>query len=152
ENGFNVARSLIGSEGTCVTILDAKLRLIASPQHRSLVGLGYPDCFEAADHVMRILEFNPIGLEGFEGAMLAALAERGEPDVKLLPPGGGYMLAEFGADDPAEADAIAKKVMEMLSRLPDAPTMRLYNKAEAARVWKIREVGVRTAHYLPGMP
>ena len=45
ENGFNVARALVGTEGTCVIVLEAKLRLIHSPQHRTLVGLGYRDTF-----------------------------------------------------------------------------------------------------------
>jgi len=30
ENGFNVARALVGSEGTCVTILEATARLVPS--------------------------------------------------------------------------------------------------------------------------
>ena len=34
ENGFNVARALVGTEGTCVIVLEAKLKLIQSPQHR----------------------------------------------------------------------------------------------------------------------
>ena len=33
ENGFNVAKSLVGTEGTCMIVLEAKLRLIQSPQH-----------------------------------------------------------------------------------------------------------------------
>ena len=41
ERGFNVARSLVGTEGTCVTVLEAKLRLIHSPQHRVLVAPAY---------------------------------------------------------------------------------------------------------------
>src|SRR5215204_4939699 len=40
ENGFNLARALVGTEGICVTVLEAKVRLIASPQYRSLVGFG----------------------------------------------------------------------------------------------------------------
>jgi FAD/FMN-containing dehydrogenase len=70
ERGFNVARALVGSEGTCAIVLEATVRLIASPQHRALVGLGYADTFAAADHVPEILESAPIGLEGFEGAMV----------------------------------------------------------------------------------
>src|SRR4029079_6137833 len=69
ENGFHVARALVGTEGTCALVLEARVALIESPQHRSLVGLGYADTFAAADHVMEILPFTPIGLEGFEGAM-----------------------------------------------------------------------------------
>ena len=48
---FNVARALVGTEGTCVTVLEAKVKLIPSPQHRALVGVGYQDAFVAADHV-----------------------------------------------------------------------------------------------------
>ena len=59
ENGFNVARALVGTEGTCAIVLEAKMRLIPSPQHRSLVGLGYADVFAAADHVPEILELPP---------------------------------------------------------------------------------------------
>src|SRR6266849_5385094 len=33
ERGFNVARALVGTEGTCAIVLEAKLKLIHSPQH-----------------------------------------------------------------------------------------------------------------------
>src|SRR5438046_4751337 len=62
ENGFNVARALVGTEGTCVVVLEAKATLIPSPQQRTLVGLGYRDSFAAADHVPEILALKPIGL------------------------------------------------------------------------------------------
>src|SRR5205814_9936920 len=48
ENGFNVARALVGSEGTCVMVLEATVRLVPSPQYRTLVALGYADVYEAA--------------------------------------------------------------------------------------------------------
>lgn len=75
EAGFHVARALVGTEGTCAVVLEAKLELIHSPQHRTLVGLGYEDAFHAADHVMAILEFQPIGLEGMEGSIIDGLKE-----------------------------------------------------------------------------
>ena len=104
ENGFHVARALVGSEGTCAIVLEARLKLIPSPQHRVLVGLGYRDAFEAADHVPEILRFNPIGLEGFEGSMVDGLRKKGAPHLELVPEGRGYLLVEFGLDDAAEAD------------------------------------------------
>src|SRR5437867_10773295 len=81
ENGFNVARALVGTEGTCVVVLEARAKLIPSPQHRSLVGLGYADAFAAADHVPDILPFDPIGLEGFEGAIIDGLRRKGAPNL-----------------------------------------------------------------------
>jgi FAD/FMN-containing dehydrogenase len=42
ENGFHVARALVGSEGTCVTVLEATCRLVESPPERVLLVLAYP--------------------------------------------------------------------------------------------------------------
>ncbi|HUI84055.1 MAG TPA: FAD-binding oxidoreductase, partial [Candidatus Binatia bacterium] len=52
DGRFNVARSLVGSEGTLVTVLEAKCRLIDAKAERVVLMLGYPDVYEAADHVM----------------------------------------------------------------------------------------------------
>src|SRR5690606_41823446 len=73
ENGFNVARALVGSEGTCVTILEATVRLVPSPPARVLVVLGYPDIYAAAEDVPRLLSFGPIGLEGMDHVLVAEL-------------------------------------------------------------------------------
>src|SRR5436190_4686571 len=152
ENGFHVARALVGTEGTCIVVLEARARLIPSPQHRSLVGLGYADAFAAADHVRDILEFDPIGLEGFEGAIIDGLRRKGAPNLELMPEGRGFLLVEFGGDEPGEVEARARRLMEQLARSANAPAMRLYTKSEARAVWKIREAGPRAAGSGPGMP
>src|SRR5437867_1319423 len=45
EDGFNVAKALVGSECTCVIVLEARCRLVYSPPSRTLVVLGYEDIF-----------------------------------------------------------------------------------------------------------
>jgi FAD/FMN-containing dehydrogenase/Fe-S oxidoreductase len=152
ENGFHVARSLVGSEGTCAIVLEAKLRLIPSPQHRTLVGMGYEDAYLAADHVPEILKFDPIGLEGFEGSIIDGLRKKGAPNLDLLPDGRGYMLAEFGSDEPGQAQETAQRLVEYLKSVPDAPSVRLYSKSEAKAIWQIREAGPRAAAFAPGAP
>src|SRR6266404_3292041 len=150
ERGFNVARALVGTEGTCVIVLEAKLKLIHSPQHRTLVGLGYEDAFIAADHVPEILEFQPIGLEGFEGSIIDGLKQKGAAHLDLLPEGRGILLVEFGSDDTAQTDAVAQKLLERLKRGNAPPTSRQYSKAEARHVWHLREAGPRAAAFAPG--
>jgi FAD/FMN-containing dehydrogenase/Fe-S oxidoreductase len=150
ENGFHVARALVGSEGTCVTVLEARLKLIHSPPHRALVGLGYNDAFLAADHVPEILNFHPIGLEGFEGSMVDGLAKKDAPNLDLLPEGRGYLLVEFGSDDPVQCQETAENLIEHIKRLPGPPAARLYTKPEARAVWQIREAGPRAAAFAPG--
>jgi FAD/FMN-containing dehydrogenase/Fe-S oxidoreductase len=152
ENGFNLARAIVGSEGTCAIVLEAKVRLIESPQHRALVGLGYPDAFEAADHVPEILEFNPIGLEGFEGSLVDGLRKKGAPNLDLMPEGRGFLLVEFGCDTAAEAQRTATSFIERMKHVTDPPNTRLYTAAEARAMWKIRESGPRAAATAPGAP
>jgi FAD/FMN-containing dehydrogenase/Fe-S oxidoreductase len=147
---FNVARALVGTEGTCVTVLEAKVKLIPSPQHRALVGIGYRDAFIAADHVPEILRFHPIGFEGFEGSIVDGLRAKGAPKLELLPQGRGIVLVEFGADDPDHARALAQQLMDRLKQVPDAPNTRLYTPAEARHVWQLRESGPRAAAFAPG--
>jgi FAD/FMN-containing dehydrogenase/Fe-S oxidoreductase len=152
EKGFNVARALVGTEGTCAVVLEAKLRLIHSPQHRALVGLGYKDAFLAADHVPEILPFQPIGLEGFEGSIVDGLQKKGAPNLDLLPEGRGILLVEFGADDLDEACRQALALIERLKNVADPPSSRLYTAKEARAVWQIRESGPRAAAFAPGAP
>ena len=152
ENGFHVARALVGTEGTCVTVLEAQLNLIHSPQHRTLLGLGYPDAFQAADHVPEILEFGPIGLEGFEASMIDNLRKKDEPRLDLVPEGRGILLVEFGSDNPENTQRLAQQLTARLQQSANPPTMRIYTSAEAAILWRIREAGVRSAATAPGAP
>ncbi|MGE0405038.1 MAG: FAD-binding and (Fe-S)-binding domain-containing protein, partial [Candidatus Korobacteraceae bacterium] len=126
--------------------------LIPSPQHRTLVGIGYPDAYLAADHTPEILRFDPIGLEGVEGSIIDGLRKKNAPNLELMPEGRGYLLAEFGSDDPQEAQQKAQSLVEYLKSVPDPPSVRLYNKNEAKAVWQIRESGPRAAAFAPGAP
>src|SRR5581483_5704135 len=153
ENDFHVARSLVGSEGTCAVVLEATVKLIHSPQQRTLAGLGYDDVYMAAEDIPAILELSPIGLEGLEGAMVEGLRKNGAASLDLIPPGGGILLVEFGTDDAQESQAAAERLIRSLTagRLA-APRARLYTSAEAAAVWRLREAGPRAAANQPGAP
>ena len=73
ENGFSVARALVGTEGTCGIILEATLELIDNPRARSLLVLGYPDIYQAGDHIAEIRKYRPIGLEGIDDVLIDAM-------------------------------------------------------------------------------
>src|ERR1700753_1647633 len=111
ENGFNVARALVGTEGTCVPVLQAHCMLKHSPQHRRLVVLGFADPFIAADHVPAVLKYKPIGLEGFDGLLVDYMLRKhlAVEDVLLLPEGRGFLLCEFGADSAEAIEAIVEE-------------------------------------------
>ncbi|HXM24602.1 MAG TPA: FAD-binding and (Fe-S)-binding domain-containing protein [Chthoniobacterales bacterium] len=153
ETSFNVARALVGSEGTCVIVLDAKVRLVHSPPYKSLVCLGCKDVFVAADSVPDILRFKPIALEGFEGDVLAVMRQKNlQPEnIALLPPGNGYLLAEFGGDTAAEADAEADKLVNWLRKQPEPPVIKVVRDPdEVKRIWKVREASNGGTTVIPG--
>jgi FAD/FMN-containing dehydrogenase/Fe-S oxidoreductase len=154
ENNFNVARALVGSEGTCAIILGATLRLMKSPQYRTLVGVGFEDIFIAADQVPQLLTHKPIGLEGMDGHLLDALRKKHklEDDLSLLPEGRGFLLVEFGADTQPDSDGQANAFAEALKDLPAKSTCRIYNADEAHRVWVIRESGLGATAVVPNQP
>ncbi len=153
ENGFHVARALIGSEGTCVTVLEATASLVHSPPARSLLVLGYPDAYVAADHVMEILAHKPIGLEGFDRRLIENMRKKNLniAEIALLPEGGGWLLVEFGGENQQEAHSRAYALMEELRQARNAPSMELLDDPrEAAKIWLVRESALGATAYIPG--
>jgi FAD/FMN-containing dehydrogenase/Fe-S oxidoreductase len=152
ENGFNVAKALVGTEGTCVTILEAICELKHSPQYRRLVALGFDDAFIAADHVPAVLRFKPIGLEGFDGLLVDFMHRKNlvVDDVKLLPVGRGFLLCEFGGDSSDEVDGMANALIDAAKGFDPMPSIAQYTPDEAARAWKVREAGLGASVFVPG--
>jgi FAD/FMN-containing dehydrogenase/Fe-S oxidoreductase len=153
ERGFNVARALVGSESTLVTVLEAELRLVHSPPARSLLVIGYEDVYCAADHVPQILEHGPTGLEGIDDVLLHDERIKGlhGSDLDLMPDGKGWLFAEFGGETPEEAHERAREAMEALKGEKDLADMKLFRKpAEEHTLWDIRESGLGASAFLPG--
>lgn len=147
ENGFNVARALVGTEGTCVFTLQAKTRLVHSPRSRVILVLGFPDIYLAGDAVPEILPFQPIATEGLDERIIGGLRERGlrGEDIALLPAGNAWIIIEFGADTVDAAGAQAAALVEHFAGKPLAPqTLKpsswlITDPAMCERIWTIRE-------------
>jgi FAD/FMN-containing dehydrogenase/Fe-S oxidoreductase len=154
ENGFHVARALVGSEGTCATVLSATLNLTASPPFRVLTVLAFADGFLAADVVPRVLEFGPIGLEGFDGLIVDFMQRKKHAvdDVALLPPGRGFLLVEMGAWNAAEAQSKAESLVRASKAWSEAPVARIYDATDAARIWHVRDSALGATAFVPGEP
>ncbi|HKN15338.1 MAG TPA: FAD-linked oxidase C-terminal domain-containing protein [Candidatus Sulfotelmatobacter sp.] len=155
ENGFHIARALVGSEGTCVTTLEATCRLVESPPERMLLMVAYPDIYQCADHVPEIMEHKPIGLEGFDDLLVGYTRIKGinSEGLALLPEGGGWLMVEFGAQTALEAESQARTLMQSLGRGASPPSLRLYtDKQQAKRVWEVRESSLGVTSHVPGEP
>ncbi|WP_273886830.1 FAD-binding and (Fe-S)-binding domain-containing protein [Rubrobacter naiadicus] len=153
EKGFNVARALVGSEGTLATVLSAKVRLVHSPPARSLLVLGYPSVYEAGDHISEILEAGPIGLEGIDERLVHNMLIKGmhEREVSILPEGNGWLLVEFGGESTEESDEKARRLMEKLRSGGAPPSMKLLDEPpQEQELWEVREAGLAATAHIPG--
>jgi FAD/FMN-containing dehydrogenase/Fe-S oxidoreductase len=141
ENGFNVAKALVGSEGTCVTVLEATVGLTELPKHTALAVLGFPTDIAAADSVMDILPWSPLTVEGVDAELVALLDGARVAD---LPRGGAWLFVELAGEQPGEAE---HRATELAGKLADRLTGHavLTDPAAQRKLWRIREEGAGLA-------
>ena len=154
ENKFNVARALVGSEGTCVNIVSATLNLTASPPFRVLTVLGFADPFLAADAVPLALKHHPIGLEGFDHLLVDFMRRKGLNlrDLSELPSGVSFLLVELGAWSAEEVRAQAEKLAQSCQSWPVPPVARICTSEEAVSIWRVRDSALGAMVFVPGEP
>ena len=153
ENGFNVARALVGSEGTCMIVLEAELRLLPNPRQRCLLVLGYADVYRAADAVPAVLEHDPIGLEGIDDTLIDGMKKKHmhAANRALLPRGGGWLLVEFGGDTREQAAERARRLQQAVDEGEDTPSSKLFDDpVEEHELWAIRESALGATAHVPG--
>ncbi len=143
ENGFNVARALVGSEGTCAFTLAAEASLVKSPRERVLLVLGFPDIYQAGDVVPEVLAAQPIACEGLDEKIIGGLRERRLKleDIGQLPEGTAWLMIEFGADTREAAREQARGLERVMAAKPHVSHWLIEDKAMFARMWSIRETG-----------
>jgi len=137
ELGGDLARFLVGSEGTLATTLEAAVRLVDVPPVRLTAAFGYDDMPAAADAVVPMLRHAPQAVEGLDARLVArvAAATGAVPD---LPEGAGWLFVEVGGDTEDEARA----TLAALAADAGTSAWRLVeDEREAARLWAIRADG-----------
>jgi FAD/FMN-containing dehydrogenase/Fe-S oxidoreductase len=155
ERGFNVAGSLVGSESTCVTVLQATLHLVDSPPARSVVIAGFGDVYAAAAAVAGVREHSPIGLEGFDDVLVENNRKLGihRDALEVLPDGAGWLLVEFGGETSTESDGKAERLIRKLRKEPGFREAALVDDPEVAeKIWEVRESGLGATAFVPGEP
>jgi len=152
EKGFNVARALAGSEGTCAVIVGARMKLVPKPASSLLVCLGYDDVVEAARDIQDILPFSPAAVEGIDEAIVDTMRfRRGEDSVLGLPEGKAWLYVDLDGDDPAAVASEADRLLATLrlnGRLLDGRSVP--DPVERASLWRVREDGAGLSARLAG--
>jgi FAD/FMN-containing dehydrogenase/Fe-S oxidoreductase len=153
ERGANLARLLVGSEGTLAVTLEATVRMQRQAPATALVALGYADMPSAAEAVPAVLRHQPSALEGLDARLVEVARRRGGPAATVeLPAGRGWLFAETTGADEGEARAAGARLMADSGCLDG----RIVLGADAAVLWRLREDGAglvgRTPDGRPAWP
>ncbi|MDN5857405.1 MAG: FAD-binding protein [Pseudonocardia sp.] len=139
----DLAKAIVGSEGTLGVITAATMRLVESPPVRALAVLGFPDAYVAADNVVVVRALAPLTIEGMDSGLIAALRAHNpvETASRALPPGGGWLYVETGGTTGAEAEAAARAVVTAMRPYGLTEAVVESDPARMKALWRIREDG-----------
>ncbi|MFY4722166.1 FAD-linked oxidase C-terminal domain-containing protein [Streptomyces sp. LaBMicrA B280] len=146
ENGFDVAKALVGSEGTLVTVLRAELDLVPVPPYQSLLVLGYDDICAAADDVPRLLEHcSPTQLEALDGRMAQLMREEGAylDSLDILPEGDSWLMVQYSGHSQEDVDGQAHALLRAVGRDGKSPGVAFSDDPEREqKMLRAREAGL----------
>jgi FAD/FMN-containing dehydrogenase/Fe-S oxidoreductase len=155
DNGFNLARALVGSESTCVTILRAELTLLPEPTHVAMLLAGYDDIAAAALHVPEVNRHRPYVFEGLDHRLIRYDSHRRPAGsvVDELPHTGAWLMVKLTGDTPEETREKLDALRGDLIRAGGLRHWRVYpDAAEQAELDAVREAAPGTTSRVPGMP
>jgi len=155
DSGHNMARLLVGSEGTLAFFNEIELELQPIPAHRVLGICHFPSFYGAMAATRRIVELGPSAVELVDRTMIDLSRDipifrpvvdrfvQGEPAALLL--------TEFAGDDPPENRRRLTALVELMGDLgyPGA-VVEATDPAFQQAVWEIRAQGLNIMMSMKG--
>ena len=146
DQPFNLSRLVVGSEGTLVTVVEAKLRLVPRPKRTGLSVIHYTDIQAALESSQEILETGPYAVE-LTDKMILDLARGNLEQSKRM----GFvqgdpaaiMIVEYAGESEAEVKAKVEAVEALRARhgIGYASTVT-FAPEEQQSIWKLRKAGL----------
>ncbi len=139
---INLARQIVGSEGTLAIVTEATVGLEPRPATKAVAVLSYRQLSSALEDVQAVLGHDPAAVEVMDDVLLGLARETQafEQVVERLPEGtDSFLLVEFFADTPADGRAQVKRLLEdrVGDRAFDALTA--YDEHERDQLWRMRK-------------
>lgn len=147
RNGdVNLAKLVVGSEGTLAVVTEAKMRLVPRPKALAVVVVHFADLIASTEASEEILACDPYAIELIDRMIIHLTRGAGELGRLMTFIEGdpeALLLTEFRGDTPEEAQAKAEQMIARLqARGLGYAYVRAYTAAEQARVWRVRKAGL----------
>jgi FAD/FMN-containing dehydrogenase/Fe-S oxidoreductase len=143
---LNMARLIVGSEGTFVAVLEAKMRLVRRPKKTAVQVIHYRDIQEALESSTSILETGPYAVELTDKMILDLARNNIEQSQRMGFVQGdpaAIMIVEYAGETDAEvrAKVEALEARRQRERFGYAAHVA-HDAAEQASIWKLRKAGL----------
>ncbi|HET8578942.1 MAG TPA: FAD-binding oxidoreductase, partial [Methylomirabilota bacterium] len=146
DRPLNMVRLIVGSEGTFLTVVEAKVRLVPRPKATALDVIHYRDIQEALDSSQAILETGPYAVE-LTDKMILDLARGNIEQSKRM----GFvqgdpaaiLIVEYAGDTDTEVKGKVEALEALRSRAGFGYASHIaYDGGEQQSIWKLRKAGL----------
>jgi FAD/FMN-containing dehydrogenase/Fe-S oxidoreductase len=150
--GLDLARLVVGSEGTLALFTEATLRTIPLPAERSLTLLGFPTLDAAARAVLRCLPAGPSACELLDRRLLSLTCSAYPEYERLLNLATeAVLLVEFESEEFGEAGLLAETLLGQFQQRQEVTTGHLaIGEEEIAWLWRLRDLALPMLYAMPG--
>ncbi len=146
DRPLNMARLVVGSEGTLATVVEAKVRLVDRPKRTALDVIHYRDIQEALESSTSILETGPYAVELTDKMILDLARDNIEQSKRMgfvQGDPGAILIVEYAGETDAEVRAKVEALETRRRReglgYASHPT---FDAAEQQSIWKLRKAGL----------
>jgi FAD/FMN-containing dehydrogenase/Fe-S oxidoreductase len=146
DRPLNLARLIVGSEGTLLNVIEAKVRVVDKPKRTALVVVHYKDLQEALESSQDILETGPYSVEMTDKLILDLARNNFELSQKM-----GFIQGDpaviLGVEYAGESDVEVRSKVEALESLRARRRFGYaahiaYDPDEQRSIWKLRKAGL----------
>jgi len=143
---LNMARLIVGSEGTFLTVVEAKMRLIRRPKKTAVEVIHYREIQEALESSSSILETGPYAVELTDKMILDLARNNIEQSQRMgfvHGDPGAIMIVEYAGETDAEVRAKIEALDARRQSERFGYTAHVaHDTAEQASIWKLRKAGL----------
>src|SRR5256712_1610637 len=143
---INMARVLVGSEGTLLTVLEAKVRLVKRPKKTALDVIHYASIQEALESSQSILETGPYAVELTDKLILDLARDNIEQRARMgfvQGDPGAILIVEYAGETEAEVTSKVEALEARRARERFGYASHLTrDPAEQQSIWKLRKAGL----------
>ena len=144
DNQFNLAKLIVGSEGTLGLILEARINLVPLPKAKAVLTIEYKTLLDALGETPAILKHHPSAVEVMDSSILNHANENPSLDALrravIHTDCGALLCVEFyGESDDELSTRLGRLEADLRTRAFATHTVRATTPEAQSRIWKLRE-------------